>query len=65
MLNNGIGQDIGIQDDDRLDYELNPPERLIYQVDEIMSDFFACSPTGKLMGKAVGTWAIIVHYRYS
>lgn len=28
-----IGQDIGIQCDDRLNYELSPPERRIYEVD--------------------------------
>jgi ankyrin repeat protein len=32
-LGSGIGQDVGVQYADRLDYELNTPERLIYEVD--------------------------------
>lgn len=33
MLYSGIGQNIDIQYDDRLDYDLKPPEKLIYEVD--------------------------------
>lgn len=32
---------------------------------EIMNDFLACNPAGKLMEKVVGDWAIIVHSRYN